>query len=80
VQAVVNIAAERHMTTTAEGVETEQQRDLLRELGCSEIQGYLFSPPKPAAEIRPLLSVLRHGPEAAPASRPRRRGPVVRTA
>ena len=55
VQAVVNIAAARHMTTTAEGVETEQQRELLRALGCSEMQGYLFSPPKPAADIRQLL-------------------------
>jgi diguanylate cyclase (GGDEF)-like protein len=55
VQAVVNIAAARHMTTTAEGVETEQQRELLRALGCSEMQGYLFSPAKPAADIRPLL-------------------------
>ncbi len=49
VQAVVNIAAARAMTTTAEGVETRQQRELLRALGCSEMQGYLFSPPKPAA-------------------------------
>jgi diguanylate cyclase (GGDEF)-like protein len=57
VQAVVNIAAARHMTTTAEGVETEQQRDLLRALGCAEMQGYLFSPAKPAAEIGPLLRV-----------------------
>jgi predicted signal transduction protein with EAL and GGDEF domain len=55
VRAVVNIAAERHMTTTAEGVETQAQQDLLRALGCSEMQGYLFSPAKPAAEIRPLL-------------------------
>ncbi len=55
VQAVVNIAAARHMTTTAEGVETEQQQQLLRMLGCSEMQGYLFSPPKPAAEIRQLF-------------------------
>ena len=44
VQAVVNIAAARRMTTTAEGVETEQQQQLLRALGCSEMQGYLFSP------------------------------------
>jgi diguanylate cyclase (GGDEF)-like protein/PAS domain S-box-containing protein len=43
VEAVVNIAAERSMTTTAEGVETAQQQQLLRELGCSEMQGYLFS-------------------------------------
>ena len=56
VRAVVNIAAERHMTTTAEGVETLEQQDLLRTLGCTEMQGYLFSPPKPAAEIRQLLS------------------------
>ena len=55
VQAVVNIAAAREMTTTAEGVETRQQRDLLRTLGCSEMQGYLFSPPKPASDIRPLF-------------------------
>jgi len=80
VQAVVNIAADRRMTTTAEGVETEQQRELLRELGCSEMQGYLFSPPKPAADIRPLLFADRQGPEAARANRARRRKPVVRTA
>src|SRR6267142_1776029 len=52
VQAVVNIAAARRMTTTAEGVETELQQQLLRALGCSEMQGYLFSPPKPAADIK----------------------------
>ena len=76
----MNIAAERHMTTTAEGVETEQQRDLLRELGCAEMQGYLFSPPKPAAEIRPMLLADRQGPEAARVNRPRRRKPVTRSA
>jgi EAL domain-containing protein (putative c-di-GMP-specific phosphodiesterase class I) len=43
------------MTTTAEGVETEAQKELLRSLGCTEMQGYLFSPAKPAAEIRGLL-------------------------
>jgi diguanylate cyclase (GGDEF)-like protein len=55
VQAVVNIATASHMTTTAEGVETEPQMRLLRELGCTEMQGYLFSPAIPAAEIRRLL-------------------------
>ncbi len=78
VQAVVNIAADRHMTTTAEGVETEQQREVLRALGCSEMQGYLFSAAKPAADIRPLLTVQRQGVDAAPKSRKRK--PVVRTA
>jgi diguanylate cyclase (GGDEF)-like protein len=52
VQAVVNIANARNMTTTAEGVETEQQKRVLRTIGCTEMQGYLFSPAKRAAEIR----------------------------
>ena len=56
VQAVVNIAAASDMTTTAEGVETEQQRNLLRILGCTEMQGYLFSRPVASADIRKLLS------------------------
>ena len=43
------------MTTTAEGVETQQQLELLRALGCAEMQGYLFSPAKPAAEIKQLF-------------------------
>jgi diguanylate cyclase (GGDEF)-like protein len=55
VQAVVNIAAARHMMTTAEGVETPQQQELLRALGCTEMQGYLFSPAVPAADIRHVL-------------------------
>ena len=55
VQAVVNIAAASDMTTTAEGVETEHQRNLLYILGCTEMQGYLFSPAIPAAEVRRLL-------------------------
>ena len=58
VQAVVNIAAALHMTTTAEGVETEAQRELLRRLGCNEMQGYLFSAPKPAAQVRPLFGIV----------------------
>ncbi|KWV57340.1 diguanylate cyclase [Bradyrhizobium macuxiense] len=77
VEAVVNIAAERSMTTTAEGVETTQQQQLLRELGCSEMQGYLFSPPKPAADIRRLLIAHREGPPAAGRSRMRRRKPIA---
>jgi len=55
VQAVVNIAAARHMATTAEGVETRWQQETLRGLGCTEMQGYLFSAPKPAEAIREIL-------------------------
>jgi diguanylate cyclase (GGDEF)-like protein len=56
VQAVVHMAAARHMATTAEGVETEAQRDVLRKLGCSQMQGWLFSPAVPAAKLKLLLS------------------------
>jgi len=59
VQAVVNIAAARQMMTIAEGVETSQQRELLRALGCTEMQGYLFSPAISAADIRQLLQSSR---------------------
>jgi diguanylate cyclase (GGDEF)-like protein/PAS domain S-box-containing protein len=55
VQAVVGIAKSRNIVTTAEGVETEAQLEYLRVLGCTEMQGYLFSPPRPAAEIMRLL-------------------------
>jgi EAL domain-containing protein (putative c-di-GMP-specific phosphodiesterase class I) len=55
VQAVVNIAAASDMMTTAEGVETEQQRNLLFILGCNEMQGHLFSPAVPDADVRRLL-------------------------
>jgi diguanylate cyclase (GGDEF)-like protein len=64
VQAVVNIAAARHMTTTAEGVETQRQQELLRSLGCTEMQGYLFSPPRPAAEVGRILAAHRGRPAA----------------
>ena len=63
-QAVVNIAAARHMTTTAEGVETKPQRDLLRALGCSEMQGHLFSQARPAAAIRQMLLAPARTPDA----------------
>jgi diguanylate cyclase (GGDEF)-like protein len=55
VQAVVNIAAARNMMTLAEGVETSEQRESLRALGCKEMQGFLFSRPVPAADILRLL-------------------------
>jgi EAL domain-containing protein (putative c-di-GMP-specific phosphodiesterase class I) len=45
---VVNIAAARRITTIAEGVETAEQRELLHSLGCTEMQGYLFSAAVPS--------------------------------
>ena len=59
VQAVVNLATARRMTTTAEGVETEEQQRLLRALGCSEMQGYLFSAAKPADKVLELFGLHR---------------------
>ena len=56
VQAVVNIATACNMTTTAEGVETVEQRERLRALGCTQMQGYLFSAAKPGPEVRKLFS------------------------
>ena len=55
-KAVIGIAKARKITTTAEGVETDEQRRVLRKLGCDEMQGFLISRAKPAAEIRTLWS------------------------
>jgi EAL domain-containing protein (putative c-di-GMP-specific phosphodiesterase class I) len=54
------------MTTTAEGVETEEQRKMLRALGCSEMQGYLFSAAKPADQIRALFAAHREAFAVSP--------------
>jgi diguanylate cyclase (GGDEF)-like protein len=56
VQAVIHIAEARTMTTTAEGVETQRQKEILQALGCTEMQGFLFSRALSAAELRTTLS------------------------
>jgi diguanylate cyclase (GGDEF)-like protein len=56
VRAVVAMGNSLGMTTTAEGVETPGQLEQLKLEGCTEVQGYLFSAPRPAAEIRRLLA------------------------
>jgi predicted signal transduction protein with EAL and GGDEF domain len=55
-QAILTLANSLNMTTTAEGVETERQAEMLRAMGCIEMQGYLFSAPKPRREIAHLLA------------------------
>jgi predicted signal transduction protein with EAL and GGDEF domain len=57
IKAVVAIAADRSMVTTAEGVETRQQLETVRALGCTQMQGYLFSAARPALEIRAMLGL-----------------------
>ena len=59
VQAIVTLANSLNMTTTAEGVETQQQAKTLRAMGCIEMQGYLFSPPKSSHEIARVLASRR---------------------
>jgi len=61
----VSIAADRGMITTAEGVETLQQRETVQNLGCTQMQGYLFSAARPAREIRALLASCPVSVEAA---------------
>jgi diguanylate cyclase (GGDEF)-like protein len=56
VRAVVALGKSLGMTTTAEGVETEDQLAELRREGCTDAQGYLFSKPLPAADARLLLN------------------------
>ncbi len=65
IRAVVSIAADRNMVTTAEGVETQQQREIVQKLGCTQMQGFLFSAARPAQEIRKLLASGEAGVEDA---------------
>jgi diguanylate cyclase (GGDEF)-like protein len=51
VRAIADLARSLKLRVTAEGVETEQQLQQIRLLGCTEMQGYLLSPPRPAAEL-----------------------------
>jgi diguanylate cyclase (GGDEF)-like protein len=55
VRAVTTLADSLDMSTTAEGVETEEQLAHLREAGCTEVQGYLISRPVAAEAVAPML-------------------------
>jgi diguanylate cyclase (GGDEF)-like protein/PAS domain S-box-containing protein len=52
IQTILNIARSLKISVVAEGVETELQAVLLRQLGCHYFQGYLFAKPMPADEFR----------------------------
>ena len=58
-RAIMELGSSLGVITTAEGVETEEQFDILRAEGCMQLQGFLFSKPVPAAEIPLLLGQLR---------------------
>ncbi len=67
VTTILAMARSLGLHVVAEGVETRQQLDFLREHGCDEFQGYLLSRPIPADEYEKLVS-------AAKKARPRKSG------
>jgi diguanylate cyclase (GGDEF)-like protein/PAS domain S-box-containing protein len=54
-EAIIIMAHKLDIRTIAEGVETEEQRDLLRSFGCDYLQGFLFSKPVPASEFEKMI-------------------------
>src|SRR6266850_901728 len=75
VKSVISLAHSLRLNVVAEGVETEGQAALLLKLGCDEMQGYLFSPPVPPAEVPGLLS-RKQSAAIRPARRRPRRSPA----
>jgi len=55
VSTVISLARALNLKVVAEGVETEEQANLLRLLRCDEVQGYLFGKPVPPADLEKLL-------------------------
>jgi predicted signal transduction protein with EAL and GGDEF domain len=55
VQSIATLGRNLRMTTTAEGVETQAQLDIITRAGCTEAQGYFFGAPMPESEFRALL-------------------------
>jgi EAL domain-containing protein (putative c-di-GMP-specific phosphodiesterase class I) len=56
IKAVIGLGHSLGMSTTAEGVETEEQLRVVRDQGCNEVQGYYFSPPLAPAAVHRLLA------------------------
>ena len=64
-RAVIAVAQSLHMEVVAEGVETAEQLDLLRTLGCEVVQGFLVGRPQPADAVAPLLARVSALPRVA---------------
>jgi predicted signal transduction protein with EAL and GGDEF domain len=56
ISAVIGLGRSLGLATTAEGVETESQLTMVREQGCTEVQGFLFSPPLSASAVTRLFA------------------------
>jgi EAL domain-containing protein (putative c-di-GMP-specific phosphodiesterase class I) len=65
IRAVMRLGSSLGMITTAEGVETEEQLEILRAEGCMQVQGFLYSKAIAASEIPHLLRRLRSRVRAA---------------
>jgi diguanylate cyclase (GGDEF)-like protein len=79
IRAMVGLASDLNMQTTAEGVETREELALVRSLGCSLVQGYLFAKPMPDDEARALAGKGTAAlPEQLPPREPRIR--IIRAA
>ena len=59
IDAVFAMTSRLHLQVTAEGVETEEQLNLLRAQGCSELQGFLLGHPMPVAQVSDFLAAAR---------------------
>jgi diguanylate cyclase (GGDEF)-like protein len=65
IKAIASLGQSLGIDTTAEGIETPEQLELVRRAGCTEMQGYLASPPRPAAEAADLIARFRRQVAAA---------------
>ena len=65
ITAISTLARSLGIATTAEGVETAEQLDFLRAQGCTQAQGFLFSPARPRADLAALLGRINAGQTAA---------------
>jgi EAL domain-containing protein (putative c-di-GMP-specific phosphodiesterase class I) len=76
---IIGLAAAFGLVTVAEGVETTEQLDKLRELNCAQLQGYLYSRPIPIEQIELMLAAPRALPSpGGPTSVPRTAVAAVR--
>ena len=73
VKSIISLAHSLRLVVVAEGVETEQQAALLLELGCDQMQGYLFSRPVPPQQVPKLLRQQDQTAQVKPAGN----GPVT---
>ena len=75
---IVSMAHRLHLSVVAEGVETRDQTNRLRAVGCDYVQGYFFAKPMPAAEFESLMQAQRPRHQC-PAQKMRRDQPGVRS-